>query len=282
MSLYKDPVSTLLNVVGSYNDIELAPEDYDFINPQMNDTGTNPNQNSRVILKANNNFAPFQGEIEIFYNRLDFTDLAKLVTMTVRAPSVTTSHDLLPYLNDRFGLNIAESDVVLVDAEDYEDYKIVQLTASKGSVGWFGTTSVSVAQGDIPLEDYLTKTALNGLSYPTPYVALPFAQIYSYWRDFTEHVAYLKGIVKGQVIPQELADILTMVTGDTWIKSGYGKFSLGGSTILYAGKTEGNGLMNTNYTYGIQIRLNLADAFGITGDLIIHFNELVDPFAEPL
>ncbi len=281
MSLYKDPVTTLLEVVGNYNGISLDPEDYDFINPQPNTTGKHPNQNSRVLLKANNNFAPFQGEIEIFYNRLSFADLAKLVTMTIRAPSVTSSHDLLPYLNDRFGLNIDETDVVYVTAKDLSGYKTVELTAVPESLGWFGTVTVSVAQGDIPLQDHLINTELSGLSYPTPYASLPFAQMYSYWRDFSEHVDYLKTIVAGQPIPQELADILTSVTGDVWTKSGYSQFSLGGATIVWAGKAVENGIMNSDYDYGIQIRLNHDDAYGITGDLIIHSNDPVDPFAQP-
>ncbi|MNZ46944.1 hypothetical protein D3C78_646440 [compost metagenome] len=282
MSLYKDPVTTLLGVVGTYNGgITLDRADYDFLDPLPNNTGEHPDQNSHVRLKANNAFAPFQGEVQIFYNRLDLADLEKLVDLSIKAPSVTTSHDLLPFLNDRFGLNITTSDVDLVNAVDHTDYKTVQLTAKATSLGWIGTVEVSVAQGDIPLENYLTTTALPGLDYPTPYATLPFAQMYSYWRDFSEYTSYLKTIVTGQVIPQELATILTSVTGDTWVRTGYSQFSLGGATIVWAGQAEDNGLMNNNYDYGIQVRLNHNDAFGITGDLIIHFSDPVDPMAQP-
>jgi len=282
MSLYKDPVTTLLNVVGSSNGgIVLDPEDYDFINPQLNQTGQHTNYNSHVLIRANNTVAPYQGEVEIYYNRLLLDDLAKLVTLTLKAPSVTTSHDLLPFLNARFGTNIETTDVELVDAVDMTDYKTVQLTATPTSLGWIGTVSVSVSQGEIPLENYLTVTALNGLDYPTPYATLPFAQMYSYWRNFSEHVAYLKTLTAGQAIPQELAAIMSGITGDTWAFTGYAEFSLQGAQILWAGKTVDNGLFNPNYDYGLQVRLNHDNAFGITGDLIIHFSDPVDPFAEP-
>jgi hypothetical protein len=282
MSLYKDPVTTLLNVVGSSNGgIVLDPEDYDFINPQLNQTGQHPNHNSHVTIQANNTAAPYQGTVEIFYNRLLLDDLAKLVTLTLKAPSVTNSHDLLPFLNARFGTNLETTDVVLVDAEDFTDYKTVQLTAEASSLGWIGTVSVSVSQGEIPLENYLTVTALPGLDYPTPYATLPFAQMYSYWRDFSEHVAYLKTLTVGQAIPQELATILTDITGDTWAFTGYAEYSLQGAEILAAGSTANNGLFNSNYDYGLQVRLDHDNAYGITGDLIIHFSDPVDPFAEP-
>lgn len=281
MSLYKNPITTLLNVVGSYNGITLDPADFDFIDPQPNTSGQHPEQNSVVLIKANNAFAPYQGQTEVYYNRLLLQDLAKLVTLTMKAPSVTTSHDLLPFLNDRFGLNLEESDVELIDAEDHGDYKTVQLTAVASSLGWVGTVSISVSQGDIQLETYLTNTVLDGLNYPTPYATLPFAQMYSYWRDFSAHVAYLKTIVTGQVIPQELADILSNITGDAWFRTGYHEFSLGGAQVIWAGKAVDNGLMNPGYDYGLQVRLNHDDAFGITGDLIIHFSDPVDPFASP-
>ncbi|MNO12970.1 hypothetical protein D3C76_25900 [compost metagenome] len=282
MSLYKDPVTTLLQTVSAVNgNVVLDPADYDFVNPMPNSSGQYPDQNSQVTLKANNAFAPYQGEYEIYYTRLSLADLAKLVTLSIKAPSVTNSHDVLPFLNDRFGLNLEESDIVLVDAEDLVDYKTVQLTAMANSLGWIGTVQVTVTQGEIPLENYLTNTALPGLDYPTPYATLPFAQVYSYWRDFSVHTAYLKTLTAGQPIPQELADILTDVTGDTWPRSGYSQYSLGGAEIIWAGVAADNGLFNNNYDYGLQVRLNHDDAFGITGDLIIHFSDPVDPMGEP-
>lgn len=282
MALYKDPKTTILAVVGTSNGgIVLDPDDYDFVNPQVNQTGQYPAYNSHVTIHANNAAAAYQGDVEVFYDRLLLEDLAKLVQLTLKAPNVTNSHDLLPFLNARFGTNFEESDIELVDAVDMETYKTVQLTATANSLGWHGTALVSVAQGDVKLEDYLTVTALSGLDYPTPYATLPFAQMYSYWRDFSEHVNYLKTITAGQAIPQELATIMTSVTGDTWAFNSYAEFSLLGAQILWAGKAADNGLFNANYDYGIQVRLNHDNAFGITGDLIIHFSDPVDPFEQP-
>lgn len=282
MALYKDPRTTILTVVGNVNGgIVLDPDDYDFVNPQVNQTGQHTAYNSHVTIHANNAAAAYQGDVEVFYDRLLLEDLAKLVQLTLKAPSVTNSHDLLPFLNARFGTNFEESDIELVDAVDMETYKTVQLTATASSLGWHGTALVSVAQGDIKLEDYLTVTALSGLDYPTPYATLPFAQMYSYWRDYSEHVNYLKTITAGQAIPQELATIMSSVTGDTWAFNSYAEFSLLGAQVIWAGKAADNGLFNANYDYGLQVRLNHDNAFGITGDLIIHFSDPVDPFEQP-
>lgn len=282
MSLYKDPVTTLLAVVGAANgNITLEPEDYDFISPAANSSGKYPTQNSQVLIRANNNFASYQGEVMVYYNRLSFEELNRLVDLTLKAPAVTNSHDLLPFLNDRFGTVIGEDDVELVDATDMGEYKTVVLTAKADSLGWIGTCTVSVSQGEIQLETYLTNTALSGLDYPTPYATLPFAQMYSYWRDFSAFTSFLATVKAGDAITQELATILSSVTGDTWALSGYSQFSLGGATILWAGTPADNGLFNESYDHGIQIRLNHDDAYGITGDLMIHFNDPYDPMDQP-
>lgn len=282
MSLYKDPVTTLLAVVGAANgNITLEPEDYDFISPAANSSGKYPTQNSQVLIRANNNFASYQGEVMVYYNRLSFEELDRLVDLTLKAPAVTNSHDLLPFLNDRFGTVIGEDDVELVDATDMGEYKTVVLTAKADSLGWIGTCTVSVSQGEIQLETYLTNTALSGLDYPTPYATLPFAQMYSYWRDFSAFTSFLATVKAGDAITQELATILSSVTGDTWALSGYSQFSLGGATILWAGTPADNGLFNESYDHGIQIRLNHDDAYGITGDLMIHFNDPYDPMDQP-
>lgn len=281
MSLYKDPVTTLLNVVGQQNGITLNPEDYDFGTPQVNNTGQYPNQNTHVTITANNTVAPYQGSIQIFYNRLDLADLPKLVELKLQAPDVVTSHDIIGTLNDRYGLNLTTTDLVDLPAEDLGDFKNVTLTAEEDSLGWIGSIVVRVTYGDIPLENYLLNTALPGFQYPTPYATLPFAQFYSYWRDFSEHVDYLKTIEVGQAIPAQLATILTAVTGDTWTQSGYSQFSLGGAVIKYAGLTVNDPMLNDNYDYAIVIGLNHDDAFGISGDLILHFSDPVDPFGEP-
>lgn len=278
MSLYKSPVTTLLEVIGKNNgDIVLNPADFDFVGVKPNDTGKNPTHNTHVFVQSNNNVAAYQGSVEVFYNRLKLEDLGKMVQLSLKGDQIGTSHDIVPLLNSRFGTVFETTDFELVNAVDEGGYKSIQLTARSSSLGWTGTTRVTVAQGDVPLADHLKVTTLNGLDYPTPYATLPFAQMYSYWRDFSAHTPFLKTVKTNDPVPAQMATVLTDVTGDLWVATGSSQYSLGGSKIIWAGLTKDNGLFNVSYTYGIQIRLDHDDSTGITGDLVIHFNDPVDP-----
>ncbi|MNU58042.1 hypothetical protein D3C71_471700 [compost metagenome] len=278
-SLYPAPREVLLNVVAEENNIVLYPEDYDFLNPTpaTPPQGSSAQYNTKVTIEANNIAAAYQESVDIFYNRLKLEDLATLVSLSLKAPAdVDTSHKLIPSLNSRFGLNLLEEDLELTLAVSQGDFKTIDLVAAAGSIGWIGTATATVAEGEIDLETYLTVTALPGLKYPTEYPTRPFAQFYSYWRDFTTYHPQIYDLQAGDPITATISDMLTTVTGDTWLTSGPGTFSLGGAVITYAGLTAGQGIFNTDYKYGIVIRLDHTTASGIAGDLIIHFNDPVD------
>lgn len=280
-SLYPDPREVLLNVVAEENNIVLYPEDYDFLNPTpaTPPQGSSAVYNTKVTIKANNIAAAYQEQVDIYYNRLKLEDLATLVSLSLKAPAdVDTSHKLIPALNARFGLNLKEEDLDLTQAEDQGDFKTIVLTAAAGSIGWIGTTTVSVAEGEVNLETYLTVTALPGLKYPTEYPTRPFAQFYSYWRDFTAHFNQMQTLQVGQPVPAALATVLSDITGDAWVASGPSAFSLGGATITYAGLTEGQGAFNSvDYKYAVKVLIDHTTATGIAGELILHYN---DPAAE--
>lgn len=280
-SLYPVPREVLLNAVAEENNIVLYPEDYDFLNPTpaTPPQGSSAAYNTKVTIKANNIAAAYQEQVDIFYNRLKLEDLASLVSLSLKAPAdVDNSHKLIPSLNARFGLNMLEEDLELTQAEDQGDFKTIVLTAAAGSIGWIGTTTVSVAEGEVNLETYLTVTALPGLKYPTEYPTRTFAQFYSYWRDFTAYFNQLQNLKVGDPVPAALATILTTVTGHNWQASGPGTYSLGGASITYGGLTEGQGAFNSvDYKYAVRVHLDDTTATSIAGDLIFHFN---DPAAE--
>jgi hypothetical protein len=283
MALYKDPVTTLLEVIEKENNVTLDPADYDFSIPEP---ATPPAEssavyNTKIIISANNVAAPFAGDIDIFYNRLNLSDLDSMVAMYIRSPELATTHDILPSLNRRFGLNLTPADIILENTAEFEGYRIAHLKAEDTSIGWIGGIDVSVVEGDVLLEDHLLDRALGGLYYPTEYPTKPFAQFYSYWRDFSDHYNFLATVVVGDPIGMEIASAMGDVTGDPWQTTGQNEYSLGNAEIIYAGLTADTGLANDDYDRVIIIRLDLDTCTGMTGDLVIHFSEPEDPLAIP-
>lgn len=280
MALYKDPVTVLLDVIERENGVRLDPADYDFSVPEpaTPPADSTAAYNTKITISANNVAAPFAGDLDIYYNRLDLADLATMVELYIQSPELATTHDILPSLNRRFGLNLVNSDIVLKDTLELEGYRVAELEADPTSIGWIGAIDVNVVEGDLLLEEHLLTRALDGIKYPTQYPTKTFAQFYSYWRDFTDHYNYLMTLNAGDPITLELASALGDVTGDPWIAAGQGEFSLGGTAeITYAGPTSENPNANPDYEQVIVIALDLNACTSMTGSLVLHFSEPFDP-----
>lgn len=282
MALYKDPKTILLEIVERENNVTLGTEDYTFSDPEpaTPPDGSDAEYNTKVTITANNVAAPYAGDIDIYYNRLDLADLDSMVELYIQSPEFETTHDILGSLNRRFGLLLTEADILLKDTIQEDGYKVAPLEADPTSLGWIGSIDVSVVEGDLLLEDHLVDTALGGLQYPTEYPTKTFAQFYSYWRDFSDHTEYLKTVEAGDSISMELASALDDVTGDPWQASGQNDFSLGGNAeIVFAGSTDDYAASNDDYDYVIAIALDLDACTSMTGTLVLHFSEPFDPNA---
>lgn len=280
MALYKDPRKTLLSVIERENGITLGLDDYDFSDPvpATPPEGSDASFNTRISLIANNVAAPYAGEIDLYYNRLDLNDLGSMVELYIQSPVFDTTHDILDSLNRRFGLNLTEDDIVLKDTVDMGGYRVAELEATETSLGWIGNIDVSVVEGDLLLEDYLLDTALGGLNYPTEYPTKTFAQFYSYWRDFSDHHDYLTTLTTDSPMSLEIASLLGDITGDPWVASGQSEFSIGGNArITYAGSTADYPAANDTYDHVVVIELDLDACTEMTGSLVIHSSEPFDP-----
>lgn len=281
MGLYRDPKTVLLEVIEKKNGITLDPNDYDFSAPLPSTPppGNAGRYNTVVTITANNVAAPYQGDIEFYYNRLDLADVASMVDLTLRSPSMETSHDLLPSLNRRFGLNLTVDDIALLPTEESIGYRTATLRATETSLGWIGETTVMVAEGDLDLDAHLVTTSLGGLHYPTDYPTKTFAHFYSYWRDFSDHFDYLRQVTTEGTIGFAMTSVMNDVTDDVWVATGQGEYSLSRAEIVYAGPTAQHLSANTDYTHVIEIALNFDDCTSMTGNLLLHFSEPEDPEA---
>lgn len=279
MSLYREARSTILSLVEEENNIVLNPSDYDYSVPTQATPpeGSDASYNTALTISSNNPAAPYIGEVEVYYNRLNLADLARLADIYVHAPDVTSTHAILPSLNRRYGLNLATEDVVNLPSVQLSGYRMVTLRATPESLGWIGELEIGVVEGDLLLETHLTERTLGGLNYPTDDITRPFAHFYSYWRSFSDHYEYLKEVVVGDPIGLDIVSIMNDVTGDPWVGSGVLEFSLEGAEITFAGPSDQYLGANTDYDRVVVIALDAVKCTGMSGSLILHHTE--DPYA---
>lgn len=233
-------------------------------------------KNSSVLLRVNDG-APYTGQTRIFYDRLD---LAKVFEHTplntyakLRAFRPTKIHDLVPAINDCYGLNITTDDILDGDLNLTNGNGQVTIVANPRSLGWKGEVVMTVAPGDAKLEQWMTDTDLEGIKYPSGQVAKGQAEVYSYRYDATTYWGALHAIEvpEGGMLPnQAIADMLTEITGDSWVFEA-GDYSLVGSLIKYNGVNTNDRPSNPNFSHVLEIVLGGACA-NFAGTLRIHYN----------
>lgn len=111
----------------------------------------------------------YRGSQTFNYNRVPMSFMDDLDPSLVIVSDELTTHDLLPYLNEHFGVNFTTADVVLANLPEFlpdvnTDFVITATAASKifhGSVTLTGTAPT------IEISTVLTVTDLDGLYPPT-------------------------------------------------------------------------------------------------------------------
>lgn len=278
MSFYKDPSQTLLKLIGDYNNLTLAADDYDFSapTPASPPAGSDATYNTAITLSSNKPAAPYIGEVEIFYNRLSLADLDTLANIYIYADQASTTYDIIEPLNTRYGLSLSQDDLEDLPVEDNGNYVIATLRAKSTSLGWLDEVQIPVALGDLLLENHLTQTTLEGLKYPTEDTSRPYAYFYSYWRDFSDYYEQLEAYTTEDVIDVSIVSIMNDVTGDVWVGTGTAEFSLELATIIYNGPVVSYPASNQRFDNVMVIALNAEKCTGLSGDLIIHYAK--DPY----
>lgn len=279
MSLYKDPATTLLSLIEKENNLVLEASDYDFSVPQpaTPPEGSEASYNTTLTISNNNPAAPYIGSVDIYYNRLNFADLALLADIYVHVEDVTTTHGLLPSLNRRYGLNLTTDDVEDIATVDRGNYREATLRAKTTSLGWIGELDIGVVEGDLLLEDYLIQPLLGGLEYPGDDITRPFAHFYSFWRDFSDYHTQLSQVSAGDPISLEIVSMMNDVTDDIWVGTGTADYSLEGAVITYSGPAENYTGANQDYKAVVVITLDETKCTALSGSLILHHTD--DPYA---
>ncbi|QXO09588.1 hypothetical protein pEaSNUABM11_00164 [Erwinia phage pEa_SNUABM_11] len=220
--------------------------------------------------------APAIGYTTVYYDRVDFaevfTDLDGIQPLRVpaRLDSVFVSHDIVPLINQYYGLSLKTTDVESANI-DRTDWTVV-LKATATSLGWIGERVVQLLPGDALLPSNFDPTTVTPYSYPYFNTKVGQGAIYSYpWR-FDNYAAELKA--GGTTLTTtRLAAILKAVTGDAWLvyRSPI-DYNLKEAIISYNGKNSSDYPTNPSVDNVLIIDLSLY-CLNLGGKLYLHYND---------
>ena len=277
MALYKPSMDVMVDSINRLNKLDLVAAEYVWSAP-AEVTPAVGLLNTSIKITAKNQQSAYAGEMTLRYHRNPLSDLATQVQLIVPVKELNTTKDIIDAMNKRFGTVFTAEDIVVRDLTTEE--KVVgtpiQLDAVPTSLAWIGSTMVGTRTGGLILGDYLKNTRLNGLNYPSPTTTRPYAQIYSYWRNMSTSYNQLKDIVVGTDQLSIIRDVLALQTGDNWLLTGSGRYSLQGAQVTAVGLCRDNpDISNVKYDFFIKVRLSDTYSIGLTGDLTLHFDEPV-------
>lgn len=223
--------------------------------------------------------APYFGSVNLRYDRLSLGELFAQILPSVDVPNAVTSVDLLATFNAKYGLAIAQDEILETQIEYDEDgLGVCTLTADPLCTTYTGEVSLLV--GPDPevgerLSEVILLTRLDGLKYPQPNTAKGQAYIYS-WHVDASAIDYWVGVrVAGETITDNaFAKEYNKVVPDIWVFDADNPvpYNTADAKITYNGPTSGAEFANTKFARVMIMTLDPDLCTNFAGDLYVYYN----------
>lgn len=264
------------------NKLDLKETDVVFGIPQIptepDDVALANGHNAMVRVTATP-LANAMGHTVVFYDRLAFDEMftgldgIQPLSVPARLDTVFTSHDIVPLINQYYGLKLRTSDVERTDID--RSAWVVRLVAHPDSLGWIGELDVKLTPGDALIPSNFDPDTLKPYSYPYFNTRVGQGAVYSYpWR-FDDYAIELRnfGINATEAFRTRMAQIMKTVTGDGWIVYRNPiEYNLKEAEIVYNGKNSAAYPTNPSYDNVLVIELSLY-CINLGGRMYIHYND---------
>lgn len=103
-----------------------------------------------------------KGSLPFYYNRRAFTATTGSAPVELVWGAELRIHDLIPQLNEKFGINLVEDDLVDAGLPDRSQlFTSFSITASYDSYGWMGSFVVNLQVAPVDIEDEVEDQELD-------------------------------------------------------------------------------------------------------------------------
>ncbi|HHS7556209.1 TPA: hypothetical protein ACTPQ1_004499 [Salmonella enterica] len=280
MSIYDKPSKEmLLEAINKQNGLTANPLTWEQVASGYPETVQTPgaDRNTRVLLYGLNGKG-YKGNVTIEYDRILMPVLFRNVIPVVVTNPVNKLSELLPFLNQKYGLSLVADDVEDFSVKDMGESWIADVVIKPGCLAWQGTFKMRYAKFFPNLADVITDVALTAIIPPFTLGDKPQAEYVAYGYDWTEMSqqfntdwAYNRAITAADVdllnavVPLKFA----YVTGD---KVQPGQIALSGARFMgVTGVTPGD---QYDSTYNRVAIIKLATTSNYVGNLILHYQPI--------
>lgn len=176
LDIQKNSKEILLDYINQENNSDLLLDDFVFDTPQSI-TVTASGKNTKIKLSAKET-STYYGFREIFYKRLNFSDIFNNEKTPLINKTALKLSELIPNINNLYGINLTEddyieADVPLFDYSDPDKTRIVTISSKPDSILFTGSydfvlnskIAVPIDDGNISRIFYIHQTGYSSIDY---------------------------------------------------------------------------------------------------------------------
>jgi len=222
----------------------------------------------------------YHGSVQLSYQRyrLDYM-FRGLTPLVIANPSPTKHSDLLPLLNDLYGLAWEVGDIVDQPIAPGTESAIVTIEMKSTNWAWLGSLPVRFAKTLPYISDLVTNSTIDAINPDMTYTTKPRAEYLAYGYDWTAIYATLTNAAAnaGKTLTQDQFDQITTVTTTRYTLAtgdavGDGEVSLANAVWGGVVRAESSDEYDSeNFEFVNTLVLDAASNY--TGKLIFHFNQ---------
>lgn len=221
----------------------------------------------------------YHGSVQLSYQRYRLDWMFRGMTPLVIAdPSPTTHADLLPLLNNLYGLSWQASDIVDQAIPDGTESAIITLQMRSTNWAWLGSLPVRFAKTLPYISDLVTNSELDTINPGMAYTDKPRAEYVAYGYDWTDIYTTLTDSLANADKPltqSQLDQIMTITTLAFTLASdedvGVGEISLTNAVWGGVVRADSDDMYDSDDFVFVNT-LILDSESNYTGKVIFHFN----------
>lgn len=276
MSIYDKPSrDMLLDAINRQNGLTANPLTWQQIAAGFPEAVQTPGatRDTRVLLYGLNGQG-YKGTVTITYDRISMPVLFRNLVPVVITNPVNKVSELLPFLNERYGLSLEPDDIEDFSVSDLGENWIADVKIKEGCLAWQGTFPLRYAKFMPNLNDVVTTVDLDAIVAPLTVAAKPHAEYVAYGYDWTElETAFTTGWAFNRVLTAADVDALNEVVP---LKFTYAASPQQDEISLFGAVFKGTEAVTPQSLYRQEFRrvakIQLATGSNYTGTLYLHYS----------
>ncbi len=214
-----------------------------YSNCYVYDYGTVSATRSNCVIKGRYNRG-LRGKVKVMFTKLDIVKMLLGLQPEVRVNGATTTKDLLPAINARYGFDLREEEIVDLPLENEGTTATLQVAATCSL--YRGTVVFQVNPAPVALDGLVVTRDLTLALDVWPSGTLVNGAVLSLGHDYTSIRGQLSSVVSGAILDAAqaaaLAGLFNPIDRVPWTATTGSTYSLLGAEVLFNGPTKDVGV----------------------------------------